>query len=187
MVQKEDNSNTHQQSRSRKSGQPTTCRKQYTNTQILIHNIPLFSMYVLGIIIIGFFNIILAVGFIIYLVISNCLFMYLICAYCPHYGTRSSLCGYGLVTKKITVRKSVRGFNNSFKKYIGVIFPNWFLPLIIGIYLLYISLNWVILILIIIFIIVAFIGVPLISKSKSCDTCKLKNNCPWMSLCSSKN
>jgi len=165
---------------------PKSCPRQYTLSQILIHNIPLFSMYVLGTVLIAIFNILIAVIFIIYLIVSNYLFLSLICAYCPHYGTRTSLCGYALVAKHVTTRKSARGFKSNFRKYIGVIFPNWFFPLIIGIFLIYISFNWIILILLIVFIIIAFIGVPYLSKSKSCTTCKLRNNCPWMCLYSKK-
>ena len=113
--------------------------------------------------------------------------MRLICAYCPHYGTRTSLCGYGLVAKSVSKRKSVKGFRRSFQKYIAVIFPNWFLPLIIGIYLVYLTQNWIILIILIAFILIGFIGVPYVSKSESCDSCRLRDDCPWMSLCSRKS
>ena len=110
--------------------------------------------------------------------------MVFICAYCPHYGTRTSNCGYGLVTKRLVKRKSARRFKTAFKRSIIVLFPNWFAPLIIGIYILWLSFNFVFLILLIIFILIAFIGVLYVSKSKSCNTCKLRKNCPWMSLCS---
>ncbi len=160
------------------------CREGYSNGQILVHNIPLLTMYILGTIIILILNLFLAIIFILYLILNNYLFMVLICAYCPHYGTRSSLCGYGLLTKSLTTRKSPREFKRNIKRFIVVIFPNWFAPLITGIYLLWISFDWVVLVLYIIFIIVGFVGVPYISKSKACDTCKLRKNCPWMSLCS---
>jgi hypothetical protein len=39
------------------------------------------------------------------------------------------------------------------------------------------------LILFIAFILIAFVGVLYVSKSDSCDTCKLKDDCPWMKLC----
>ena len=161
-----------------------TCREQYSNAQMMVHNIPLLSMYVLGTILIWFFNFYLTILFIIYLVISNYLFMILICGFCPHYGTRSSICGYGLLAKKVTKRKSVREFRSSFLKNIAVIFPNWFLPFFIGIYLLYIDFSILILVLLIVFAVVGFAVVPYISKSKSCNSCKLRKTCPWMSLCS---
>lgn len=161
-----------------------TCREQYSNAQMLVHNIPLLSMYVLGTILIAFFHIYLAIFFIIYLLFSNYLFMILICGFCPHYGTRTSICGYGLLAKKVTKRKSIKGFRRSFLRNIVVIFPNWFLPFFVGIYLLYLNFTLLILILLIVFSVIGFAVVPLVSKSKSCDTCKLRKTCPWMSLCS---
>jgi len=160
------------------------CGYEYTNYKIITHNIPLISMYILGTGIIYFLDLLFALGFIIYLIISNVLFMVLICTYCPHYGSRTSLCGYGLVAKQLAARKSVREFSKAFKHYIAVLFPNWFAPLLIGIYLLWTSFSWIMLIMLIVFILLAFIGVLYISKSKSCNTCRLRNNCPWMSICS---
>lgn len=156
--------------------------KGYSNSQILRHNIPLFIMFAVGIIIVGIFNIIGSILFAVYLPIGNYLFMTKICAFCPHYGNRSSLCGYGLITKHFTRRKNLHEFKSSFRRYVGVLFPFWFVPLIIGIYLLYVSFDWVVLILFIIFIVVAFVIVPFGSRSTSCKTCKHRDQCPWMSL-----
>lgn len=184
MVQKENFNGGNTQEHAQNTNANHTCRDEYTNSQILTHNIPLISMYILGTGIIYFFNLFFALGFIIYLIISNVLFIVLICTYCPHYGSRTSLCGYGLVAKRLAARKRVREFSKAFKRYIVVLFPNWFAPLLVGVYLLLTSFNWIILILLIVFILVAFIGVIYVSKSKSCNTCRLKNNCPWMSICS---
>ncbi len=160
-----------------------TCKTDHTIGQIAVHNVPLFLMYALGTLIIGLFNLYLAIIFIIYIFISNYLFMLGICAYCPHYGTRSSLCGYGLVTKYITERKPPREFKNKFKRNIGVLFPLWFVPLGIGIFLLLYSFNWIVLILLIIFMVIGFVIVPFGSSSTTCKTCKLRKQCPWMSIC----
>jgi hypothetical protein len=141
-------------------------------------------MFVVGVIITTLFNLYFAIGFTIYIVVSNLIFISTICAYCPHYGSRNSLCGYGLVSKRITQRKSPKGFNRAFKRNIAVLFPDWFLPVVVGGYMLWDSFDMVILVLLIVFILIAFVGVLYVSKSKSCDSCKLKKNCPWMSLCS---
>ena len=159
------------------------CTEDYTTGQILQHNIPLFSMFIIGSILVAYLNIYFAIIFIIYLLVSNYLFMVLICAYCPHYGKRSSLCGYGLVTKYFAERKRPREFRGHFKRYIALLFPDWFVPLIAAIIVLFNSFEWLVLIFLIIFIIVAFIIVPFGSKSTSCKTCKLRNQCPWMSIC----
>ena len=159
------------------------CREGYTTGQMFVHNIPLLSMYVLGTIIIGFLNIWIALIFILYLILSNYIFMLKICAYCPHYGSRSSLCGYGLLTKFVTTKKKPKEFRKQFKRFIAVLFPDWFLPLIIGIYLLLQSFDWLTLLLLIIFIIIAFGAVLYVSRSKSCKSCKLKGACPWSSIC----
>jgi hypothetical protein len=184
MVQKENSIGGNTKEHAQNTNANRICRDEYTNSQIIIHNIPLISMYILGTIIIYFFNLFFAMAFIIYLIISNVLFMVLICTYCPHYGSRTSLCGYGLVSKRLASRKRVREFSKAFKRYIAVLFPNWFAPLFVGIYLLWISFEWIMLILLIAFILIAFIGVLYVSKSESCNTCRLKNNCPWMSICS---
>lgn len=160
-----------------------TCQTGFTSTQILTHNIPLLCMYIVGTIIVGFLCIYCAIAFIIYIIISNIVFMVTICAYCPHYGTRSSLCGYGLLTKNFTTRKRPREFKRQFKKYIAVLFPIWFVPLLIGIYLLIFSFDWIVLIILIFYIILAFGVVLYVSRSKSCKTCKHRDQCPWNSIC----
>jgi hypothetical protein len=179
-----ENSTSNNVSQFKPSKTTDSCVERYSTGQILIHNIPLFTMYILGTLLFLIYNYIFAIVFVIYLIISNYLFLFLICAYCPHYGTRTSLCGYGLVAKRITKRKSIKGFGSNFRRYIGIIFPNWFAPFIIGIILLIYSFSWIVLILLIIFSIIGFFVVPYLSKSKSCDKCKLKDKCPWMSLCS---
>ncbi len=159
------------------------CQAGYTTGEMMIHNIPLLIMYALGIILISFLNFWFGIIFIFYFIVSNYIFMLKICSYCPHYGSRSSLCGYGLLTKYITTKKKIKGFKVQFKRYIAVLFPEWFLPLIVGIFLLIRSFDWLILVLLIVFIIIAFGVVLYVSKSKSCDTCKLKGACPWSSIC----
>jgi hypothetical protein len=181
---KKDNNISQEPSEQNMKPNTNTCKPEYTDTQILIHNIPLLSMYVLGVVIVSIFSLFWGILFIVYIIISNILFMIWICKYCPHYGTRTSVCGYGLVTKKLTKRKSPREFNKAFKRYIAVLFPDWFAPLFVGIYLLTIEFDWILLILVVAFTLIAFVGVLYVSKSDSCDTCKLRKNCPWMKICS---
>ena len=154
-------------------------------SQIIIHNLPLFLMYALGTILVAYFNIILAIIFIVYIIISNIIFMIHICAFCPHYGTRTSKCGYGLVTKYFTKRKRLKEFNKNFKKYIAVLFPDWFVPVIFGIYLLFSAFDWIIVIILIIFMVIAFGVIPFGSKSK-CEKCAHRKQCPWMNITGSK-
>jgi len=154
----------------------------YSMGQILVHNIPLFIMYVLGTILVAFLNIFVAFGYIIYIFIGLSLFMVNICVYCPHYGKQSSLCGYGIIVKRLAKRKNPREFQSNFKRFIAVLFPIWFIPLIVGIYLLIINFNWLVLGIFIIFIIIGFIIVPFYSRSKACKECKHRDQCPWMNL-----
>jgi hypothetical protein len=160
-----------------------SCKKEYSNTQILIHNIPLLSMFTLGALISGYVNLYLGIGYIIATIIGNYLFIILICAYCPHYGSKTALCGYGLITKYLAEHRRPSEFKSQFKKYIAVLFPPWFVPLIAGIIYLIYSFDWVVLILLIIFIILAFGVVLYVSFTQSCKTCKLKNSCPWRAIC----
>lgn len=160
-----------------------TCREGYSTGQIFSHNIPLMIMYILGVFIVSIYNIVFSVIFIVYIILSLYIFMVTICAYCPHYGTKSSLCGYGLVTKSLTSRKKASQFKSQFRRNIAVLFPVWFVPLIFGLIIIINEFTWFMVILLIVYIIIAFGVVLYVSRSKSCKTCKLKKNCPWNSLC----
>jgi len=159
--------------------------KKYTNSQMIIHNFPLLLMYVLGSILVAYLNLFFAIIFIVYIIISNILFMVHICVFCPHYGTRTSQCGYGLATKYFAKRKSLKEFNKNFKKYIAVLFPDWFVPTIIGFYLLIITFDWIVVIILIIFMVIGFGVIPFGSRSK-CKSCKHRKQCPWMDISGNK-
>ncbi len=167
--------------KSQKSTNP--CKTGFSTTQILVHNIPLFSMYVIGTFIIGIYCLYCSIGFIFYIIFSNIVFMITICAYCPHYGSNTSLCGYGLITKYFTTRKRPKEFKAQFKKFIIVLFPVWFVPLIVGLILIYNSFTLLNSVLLIIYIIVAFGIVLIVSRSESCKTCKHREQCPWNKIC----
>ena len=71
-------------------------------------------------------------------------------------------------------------FKKVFKRNIIVVFPSWFIPPLIGGYMLFISFNMTLLAALTAFCIIAFILIPLISKRVGCKNCTEKENCPWM-------
>ena len=103
-----------------------------------------------------------------------------ICPNCHYHGTLACPCGYGIISSKLFPKKEGNSFHKVFKKNIIVLFPSWFIPPVIGIYLLVKSYSVGLLILVISFIVVGFVLIPLISKKVGCKDCEIKEDCPWM-------
>jgi hypothetical protein len=75
---------------------------------------------------------------------------------------------------------STPDFRRAFRRYLAVLFPCWFVPLGVGLYLtcsrrrretLYLTAG---------FALVGFVIIPAISKLVGCSRCELKDQCPWM-------
>jgi hypothetical protein len=149
---------------------------------VLLDNIPTIFLFILGFLIINLLSIFIAVIFAVYAFISVVWFWARICPHCHHFGTYACPCGYGIISSKLFTRKDFNSFQKVFKRNILIVFPNWFVPLGIAIYLLITDYNVKVLILTIIFSLVGFIIIPAISKLVGCKNCEIKEDCPWMTI-----
>ena len=90
--------------------------------------------------------------------------------------------GYGIISSKLFSCKDSILFKKVFKRNILIVFPNWFVPFFVGIYLLINQYSVKVLGLLIIFSIIGFLIIPLISKFAGCKNCEIKEDCPWMTI-----
>jgi hypothetical protein len=144
-----------------------------------MENLPLWSMYLIGAVILGIIWWPLAVIFVELCILSLILHMALICPYCYHYGTNTCPSGYGLVATRMFVPNKGGDFKTMFKRYIAIVFPGWLLPLVGGIYLLITDFQYIYLGLFLLFVIDGFLILPLVSRKYGCKKCMNRNNCPW--------
>ncbi|MCX6270286.1 MAG: hypothetical protein NTU44_03530 [Bacteroidetes bacterium] len=147
---------------------------------VLLDNLPTLVLIILGALIIFRLSTIGAVGYVIYSLLSIAWFWAKICPFCHHYGTFSCPCGYGIISARLFKKREDKSFRKVFKQNIGVVFPTWFVPFIIAIYLLLTGYTREVLILTITFSLTGFIIIPLISRFVGCKNCDIKEDCPWM-------
>jgi hypothetical protein len=149
---------------------------------VLLDNIPTILLFILGFLIINQLSTLWAIIFAVYAFVSVVWFWARICPYCHHFGTYACPCGYGAISYKLFERKDSKAFQKVFKRNILIVFPNWFVPFGIAIYLLITDFTAHILILTIIFSVIGFVIIPLISKLVGCKNCEIKDDCPWMTI-----
>lgn len=147
---------------------------------VLLDNLPTLVLIILGALIINEISKIGAIGYIVYSLLSIVWFWAKICPFCHHYATHACPCGYGIISAKLFTKRKDKSFKKVFKRNIGIVFPNWFAPFIIAIYLLATQYTQTILILSIAFSLIGFVIIPLISKFVGCKNCEIKEDCPWM-------
>jgi hypothetical protein len=153
---------------------------------VLLDNIPTLLLFILGVLIIYPLSAIASIIFGVYTLFSVVWFWAKICPYCHHYGTFACPCGYGAISPRLFKRKDVKSFKRVFRRNILVVFPNWFVPFGVAIYLLVTSFSNYMLILTIVFSVTGFIIIPIISKQVGCKNCEIKDDCPWMTMNKSK-
>jgi hypothetical protein len=149
---------------------------------VLIDNIPTLVLFILGFLIINHLSRSGAVIFAIYAFVSILWFWAKICPFCHHFGTQACPCGYGVISSRLFKRRDAHSFQKVFKRNIFIVFPNWFVPLGIAIYILIMDYSVQVLYLTIIFSLVGFIIIPVISKQVGCKNCEIKEDCPWMTI-----
>ena len=147
---------------------------------ILLDNVPTLTMFILGTIIISEISVIGAAGYLSYAFFSIVWFWAKICTYCYHYGSKSCPCGYGVVSSKLFKRRFDNSFIKVFKGNLGIVFPNWFVPFGVAMYLLVTQYTQHIFILTLAFSFIGFVVIPVISKYVGCKSCEIKDECPWM-------
>lgn len=147
---------------------------------VLLDNFPTLIMFILGAVIISEVSKIGAIFYIFYSLFSIVWFWAKICPYCHHYDTSACPCGYGIISSKLFKKKNDKPFKKVFNQNIGIVFPDWFVPIIIAIFQLLNSYTQKVLILTIIFSLIGFVIIPVISKMVGCKNCAIKESCPWM-------
>ena len=156
------------------------CEKVIPIWLVFLNNLPTLGMFVLGMLIIGQFNTLAGVGYIIYAVFSIIWFWARICTQCHQYATKACPCGYGVISAMIFKKKQNKNFADVFRRHISILFPVWFIPPILSVYLLVKGFSLYLFLATILFSTLAFILIPLISKIVSCKDCTNKAQCPWM-------
>jgi hypothetical protein len=149
---------------------------------VLLDNVPTIILFILGAAIIYQLTAIGSMIFLFYAVFSVIWFWAKICPYCHHYNTHACPCGYGIISANIFKKQDSKSFKKVFRRNILIVFPNWFVPAAVAIYLLLISYSIKLLILTIAFCVIGFLIIPLISKLVGCKNCEIKDDCPWMSV-----
>jgi hypothetical protein len=147
---------------------------------VLLDNVPTLVLFVLGAILIGQISVAAAIAFFGYALFSVVYFWARICPFCHHYNTLACPCGYGIISGKLFKRRTDKSFKKVFKNNLGIVFPNWFIPLAVAVYLLITRYSTWVLILTIAFCLIGFVLIPLISKLVGCKNCEIKDDCPWM-------
>lgn len=163
------------------NNQNYTCsKKKIPLWLVLLDNIPTLCLFILGFLIINKITTAGAVVFGFYTLFSVVWFWAKICPYCHHYDTLACPCGYGAISPKIFRKKSDKSFKKVFRRNILVVFPNWFIPFGIAVYLIITDFSQGILVLTVSFSIIGFLIIPAVSKLVGCKNCEIREDCPWM-------
>ena len=161
-------------------GIPVECGRAVPGWLVALDNLPTAVMFALGATLIWLAWWPLAVAFLAYCALSIVLFWRLICPYCHHFDTRACPCGYGVVAPRLFRRRGGAEFRRVFRQRIGIMFPAWFLPLGVGVHLLWSGFSWLPMGLLVGFCVVAFALIPAISRFVGCRGCEIRGECPWM-------
>lgn len=143
---------------------------------ILRENALQLLMYLLGTILTGLLWFPLGVIYLAYCLLSNVLYMAWVCPYCAHYSLGTCPAGFHILSSGRFKPKPGRTFSREFRRNVVVLILGWFLPPIVGIYLLVVHFSWPVLALLGAFCVVGFWLLPEASK-KHCDGCKTVD-CP---------
>ncbi len=146
-----------------------------------LHEWPMWLTFLMGAVILAFYRWWAALLYALYVAGSLLWFMYFICRYCgtSQVGHCESAIGHWSMAL-FPKRGKPQAFRRQFRRHIAVLFPDWFVPPIVGILVLVQrTFSLPLLILIIIFCLVAFVVLPVLSNRKSCATCTMKRLCPW--------
>ncbi len=154
---------------------------------VLLDNIPTLLLFILGVLIIYGLSPLFSILFGVYTLFSVVWFWGKICPYCHHYGTYACPCGYGAISPKFFSRKDSKSFKKVFRRNLVIVFPNWFVPFGVALYLLLTHYTTYLLVLTIIFSVIGFIIIPFISKEVGCKNCEIRDDCPWMAINTKKD
>lgn len=167
-------------------GIPNMCTRVVPVWLVALDNLPTMLMILLGGILLYFIWWPYAVAFLAYAYSSIVMFWGLICPYCTHYDTRACPCGYGVMSPKLF--KARKGdFKAIFRQRLAIMYPNWMVPFVGGLYLVWTSFSWLFLMIFVAFSVIGFGLIPLISKFVGCADCEVKSDCPWVEMTTPSN
>jgi hypothetical protein len=152
---------------------PALNRNAYT---ILRENALQILMYLLGMVMVGQLWWPAGVLYLAYSLFSNYLYMMWICPYCGHYLLGTCAAGFDVLSGKRFRPVPGRTFGTEFRRRSWVLYPGWFLPPLVSLYLLITGFTWVTVGLLALFCMVAFWWLPQASK-KHCENCETVD-CP---------
>ena len=129
-------------------------------------------MYLLGTLLTSLFWPPLGAFYLASSLIANLAYMAWVCPYCGHYALGTCPAGFDLLSGKCFKPRPGRTFGNEFRRRAWVLYAGWFLPPLVGLYLLATSFSWGLLALAALFCADAFWLLPQLSKSHcvSCET-----------------
>jgi len=147
-----------------------------------LHLLPLSGVYFLGAWVLWPLGWYVSLGYGLFAVISNLVFIATICACCANYGSNRCESGYGPVAARLVKRGRAGDFPSCFRRYIGLVAAGWALPAIGGLFVVYRSLGDLrdllfAVVPLLVFSVVAF-GVLPRSSRESCARCAQRRNCP---------
>ena len=145
-------------------------------SSVLRENASLIIMYLLGMILVARVWWPLGWLYLAYCVLSNVLYMAWVCPYCPHYTAATCRAGYHLLSARRFRAKAGRTFGEQFGRNVIVLFPGWFVPPVVGMYLLVTGFSWRLVILLVLFCLVGFVLLPADSQ-RHCTGCE-NLDCP---------
>jgi hypothetical protein len=144
-----------------------------------VHSIPHIMVLCLGTLIFFLIHPLLALGYLFVGIASMAYFFRYICTRCAGHGSEGCPSGYGLVSGRLFIRDRSIPFRTAFKRNIWSVAIQWFLPLGAGIAFMIVDPDPILLVVMVVFCLVAFVWLPIASRSKGCEVCPQRKDCPW--------
>lgn len=147
-----------------------------------LHLLPLASVYLLGAWVLWPLGWYCSMGYGLFAIASNIIYISTICARCVNYGSDRCPSGYGQVSARLARKGNVMDFPIYFRRYIPLVAAGWVLPVLGGAVVLVRSHGelralFFGLVPLALFSVVAFAVLPRSSRS-SCARCGMRGNCP---------
>ena len=128
-----------------------------------------------------------ALLYVIVALLGSLWFMAKICTHCRAFGSTNCSSNYGMISSKLFKRPEKVDFKRAFRRNIASVAIQWFIPLVGGIYCLYLSFDIYLLATLVVFALVAFVWLPVKSRKKGCAKCPQRAECGWASVEKGRN
>ena len=143
---------------------------------ILRENALQIGMYLLGTVLVGLLWWPGGLIYLAYSVASNVMYMAWVCPYCGHYVLETCPAGFDVLSGKRFKAQPGKTFGQQYRSRSWVLYPGWFVPPVVGLYLSITSFSWLTLGLVVVFCLDAFWLLPETSK-QHCENCETVD-CP---------